>query len=146
MKFIHAADLHLDSPFQGLHNESLPTPLWEQIRQSTFTSFQRIVDGAIDQNVTSSCWRGIFLIVKNTVFLHEFFLIQQLQRLADAKIPVLIIFGNHDYYSGDIKQLGYPDNTTVFGNQVETKKIQLTNGQVVAITGFSFQNQWVNEP
>lgn len=146
MKFIHAADLHLDSPFQGLHNDSLPTPLWEQIRQSTFTSFRRIVDGAIDQNVDFVLLAGDLFDRQERSVSARVFLIQQLQRLADARIPVLIIFGNHDYYSGDLKQLGYPDNTSVFGNQVETKKIQLLNGQVVAITGFSFQNQWVNEP
>lgn len=51
MKFIHAADLHLDSPFLGLQNHTIPRDLWDKIRNSTFTSFERIVNDAIEQNV-----------------------------------------------------------------------------------------------
>ena len=45
MRFIHTADLHLDSPFLGL--TSMPKPLWERVHSSTFAAFQKIVDDAI---------------------------------------------------------------------------------------------------
>lgn len=56
VQFIHAADLHLDSPFIGL--KSLPPFLWEQIYQSTFKSLEKIVDLAIDKQVDFVCLAG----------------------------------------------------------------------------------------
>ena len=49
MKFIHTADLHLDSPFRGL--DEIPQKIWQRVHQSTFTAFERIVDAAINQQV-----------------------------------------------------------------------------------------------
>ncbi|EHO45864.1 metallophosphoesterase family protein [Lentilactobacillus kisonensis] len=146
MKFIHAADLHLDSPFLGLHNDSLPQPLWERIRKSTFESFQKLTDDAISEKVDFVLIAGDLFDRQERSVSARVFLIQQLQRLAAAHIQVFISFGNHDYYNGDFDKLGYPSNTHVFGNDVETKTIELSNGQIAAITGFSFRNQWVNDP
>ena len=49
MRFIHTADLHLDSPFLGL--TSMPKSLWERVHSSTFAAFQKIVDDAIDLKI-----------------------------------------------------------------------------------------------
>ena len=50
VKFIHAADLHLDSPFKGMEM-NVPQSVWERMKQSTFESFERIVDKAIQERV-----------------------------------------------------------------------------------------------
>lgn len=146
MKFIHAADLHLDSPFLGLQNHTIPRDLWNKIRNSTFTSFERIVNDAIEQNVDFVLLVGD-LFDRNDHSVHaETFLVQQLNRLNDHQIPVLISFGNHDYFSGRVNQLGYPENTYVFSNKVATTTLLLKDGQRVAISGFSFGSQWIKDP
>lgn len=43
LTFIHAADLHLDSPFYGISN--LPEPVYARIKESTFHSVRRLTDG-----------------------------------------------------------------------------------------------------
>ena len=50
VKFIHAADLHLDSPFKGMEM-NVAQSVWERMKQSTFESFERIVDKAIQERV-----------------------------------------------------------------------------------------------
>lgn len=45
LTFIHAADLHLDSPFYGISN--LPEPVYARIKESTFHSVRRLTDGAL---------------------------------------------------------------------------------------------------
>ncbi|MCM3411329.1 hypothetical protein [Metabacillus litoralis] len=45
IKFIHAADLHLDSPFIGLKH--MPSNLFERVRESTFLAFSRMISLAI---------------------------------------------------------------------------------------------------
>ena len=47
--FIHAADLHLDSPFIGL--KSLPEQLLKMIKEAPFLAFKKMIDQAISRNV-----------------------------------------------------------------------------------------------
>jgi len=56
VRFIHAADLHLDSPFKGI--KSLPAFIWEAIYQSTFQALTRLVDLAIKEQVDFICLAG----------------------------------------------------------------------------------------
>ncbi len=146
MKFIHTADLHLDSPFLGLKNHSLPDDLWEKIHQSTFDSFQKIIDEAINDQVDFVLLVGDLFDCEERSVAADAFLMAQLNRLKDHEIDAFISFGNHDYSTADPSSFGYPDNTYVFSNQVETKKYRLDNGQVVAISGFSFDKQWITDP
>lgn len=145
MKFIHAADLHLDSPFQGLANSKIPTALLQRMRQSTFDAATKVFDAAIDNQVDFVLLVGDLFDRAEQSINAKYFLNQQLNRLNDAQIPVLISFGNHDYFAGDTKQLGFPENVFVFPNEVTTTKLTLKDGAVVAVSGFSFANQWVSE-
>lgn len=49
LTFIHAADLHLDSPFYGISH--LPEPIFARIKESTFASVRHIIDAAVRENV-----------------------------------------------------------------------------------------------
>ncbi|MCY9806978.1 DNA repair exonuclease [Lentilactobacillus senioris] len=145
MKFIHVADLHLDSPFKGLANSKMPTTLLQQMQQSTFDAATKVFDAAIDNQVDFVLLVGDLFDRAEQSINAKYFLNQQLNRLNNAQIPVLISFGNHDYFAGDIKQLGFPENVFVFPNVVTTTKLTLKDGTIVAISGFSFANQWVSE-
>lgn len=145
MKFIHAADLHLDSPFRGLANSKMPTALLQRMQQSTFEAATRVFDAAINNQVDFVLLVGDLFDRAEQSINAKYFLNQQLNRLNDAKIPVIISFGNHDYFAGDVNQLGFPENVFVFSNEVTTTKLTLKDGNVVAISGFSFANQWVSE-
>ncbi len=114
MKFIHTADLHLDSPFLGLKNHSLPDDLWEKIHQSTFDSFQKIIDEAINDQVDFVLLVGDLFDREERSVAADAFLMAQLNRLKDHEIDAFISFGNHDYSTADPSSFGYPDNTYVF--------------------------------
>ena len=95
MRFIHTADLHLDSPFLGL--TSMPKPLWERVHSSTFTAFQKIVDDAIALKVDFVLISGdIYDRDQQSIAATDFF-IKQCERLKQARIPVYLLYGNHDY-------------------------------------------------
>ncbi|PWG01053.1 metallophosphoesterase family protein [Levilactobacillus bambusae] len=141
MKFIHAADLHLDSPFLGL--AKAPTPLWNKIRQSTFQSFTKIVDLAIKERVD-------FILISGDLFDRDVqsvkaqgFLLSEFSRLRDQRISVIISFGNHDYLADQQLAVDYPDNVFVMPTTVTTHKLKLTTGETVAISGFSYPSRWV---
>ncbi|UQS85249.1 DNA repair exonuclease [Apilactobacillus apisilvae] len=144
MKFIHAADLHLESPFEGLKSDYIPNDLWEYIYNSTFIAFEKLVQNSIEEKVDFILLAGdLFDRDTQTPKTYEFFY-NQLLKLNEQNIKVFIIFGNHDYLNIDNNQLDFPNNVYVFGNEVETTTFDL-DGEKIAITGFSYSNRWINE-
>ncbi|WP_261810756.1 metallophosphoesterase family protein [Levilactobacillus humaensis] len=141
MKFIHAADLHLDSPFLGL--QDLPTSLLTQIRESTFTAATRVFDRALAEQVDFVLLAGDLFDRAEQSVAAQAYLIEQFDRLAQAQIPVILGFGNHDFLADRHMSIAYPDNVTVLGPQVTTVTLKLRDGQTVAISGFSYDQRWV---
>lgn len=141
MKFIHAADLHLDSPFFGLQH--LPTALLTQVRESTFHAATAVFDRAIAEHVDFVLLAGDLFDRAEQSVAAQAYLFQQFDRLNEAQIPVLISFGNHDYLADQHQTVAYPDNVTVFGADVSTQTLTLASGETVAISGFSYPQRWV---
>lgn len=93
-KFIHAADIHLDSPLRGLERyEGAPV---EQIRQATRRALANLVELAIDERVA-------FVLIAGDLYDGDWpdyntglYMVGQLRKLREAGIPVFLISGNHD--------------------------------------------------
>lgn len=108
MKFIHSADLHLDSPLHGLERyEGAPV---SQIRTATRQALERVVDLALREEVT-------FVLIAGDLYDGDWkdyntglFFTAQMARLRDAEIKVFIVSGNHDAASQLTKHLRPPDN------------------------------------
>lgn len=143
MKFIHTADLHLDSPFLGL--KQAPDQLWDVVYHSTFDAFARIVDDAIAAQVDFMCISGDIYDREQRSVAAENFFITQCMRLNEANIPVYLSYGNHDYKTVSGQQTSLPANVHVFGNEVETMTLTSNDDQRVAISGFSYPTQWLTE-
>ncbi|KRK36874.1 metallophosphoesterase family protein [Levilactobacillus parabrevis] len=143
MKFIHAADLHLDSPFLGLQH--LPNALLAQVRASTFTAATKVFDKAIAEHVDFVLLAGDLFDRAEQSVAAQAYLFEQFGRLNDAGIPALISFGNHDYLADQHQTVAYPANVTVFGPEVGTQMLTLASGETVAISGFSYPQRWVPE-
>lgn len=143
MKFIHAADLHLDSPFLGLRQ--LPNALWQTLYDAPFTALRRLVDDAITGQVDFVLFSGDIYDRKERSIAAQAFFLEQMQRLQAAEIPVYLSYGNHDYTTGSSDNLQLPDNVHVFGNQVETFKLTTAEHLHVQLTGFSYMERAVTE-
>lgn len=141
MKFIHAADLHLDSPFLGL--TSLPPAFLTQVQRSTFAAATKIFDRALAEHVDFVLLAGDLFDRAEQSVAAQAYLFDQFNRLNAAQIPVLISFGNHDYATDQHQTLAYPDNVMVFGSQVTTHTLTLASGETVAVSGFSYPQRWV---
>ena len=109
-KFIHAADLHIDSPLVGLDAyEGAPV---ERIRGATREALKNLVQLALDE-------RAAFLVIAGDVYDQRplletsLFFRGQMQRLADASIPVVIVRGNHDHAGIAPRNVVLPDNVHV---------------------------------
>lgn len=141
MKFIHAADLHLDSPFLGLTN--LPNAVLTTVRQATFAAATKVFDRAIAEHVDFVLLAGDLFDRAEQSVAAQAYLFQQFDRLDQAEIPVVISFGNHDFATDQHQTVAYPNNVTTLGAEVTTKKLTLKSGETVAISGFSYPERWV---
>ena len=143
IRFIHAADLHLDTPFSGIEKTS--KELAEKLRQAPYDSLANIVDLAIERTVDFVLFSGDLYNTKRINIKAQSLFIEQLNRLNSADIKVFVIRGNHDYLteSDQSLTLPFPDNVYTFGADVSTHIIETKKNQRIAISGFSYDTQWV---
>ncbi len=108
--FLHAADLHLDSPLRGLEADA-PA---ERIRGATRQALVNLVDLALAEQVAFVLLAGDLYDGDWQDYPTGHFLIGQLGRLTGAGIPVYAISGNHDAQSVLTRQLPWPQRATLF--------------------------------
>lgn len=111
-RFIHAADVHLDSPLKGLAGQEGGAA--ELIRSATRKAFDALVTRTIEENAA-------FLIIAGDLYDGDWrdyqtglFFVRQMGRLRQAGIPAYLIYGNHDAQSKITRSLSLPDNVNVF--------------------------------
>jgi len=137
LKFLHAADVHLDSPLKGLERyEGAPV---DEIRSATRRALENLVELAIDQQVD-------FVLIAGDVYDGDWkdhntglFFVRQMTQLREAGIPVIMIRGNHDAESKMTKSLKLPDNVeTLSHRRPETARTRKLGELGVAIHGRSY--------
>ncbi|WP_246791885.1 metallophosphoesterase family protein [Burkholderia perseverans] len=144
MKFIHAADIHLDSPLHGL--SAYPDAPAAQLRHASRDALQLLVDRAIDEAVA-------FVVIAGDLYDGDWkdhntgiFFGRQMARLRQAEIPVFVLWGNHDAESEMSKKLALPPNVTVFPSRKPATCQLVANdaeGTRVALHGQSFKDKSV---
>jgi len=143
IRFLHTADLHLDSPFAGLSH--LPDYLVKELRESPFRAFQNIIELAITQKVDFLLIAGDLFDGENRNLRTQVRFRSEMERLNQAGIDVYIIHGNHDHLNGSWIQLELPKNVTVFGGKTDVKVYTKPDGTTVHLYGFSYQQRHVTE-
>jgi len=142
VRFIHTADLHLDTPFKGLYQVN--SELASRLKNATMRTFQRIIDLCIDE-------KADFLLVAGDIFDSEakslgaqLGFAKELNRLSSAGIPAYIITGNHDPLNSWMKELAMPLNVHRFGgSQVEKVTFTQQGVPLADIYGISFATREV---
>ena len=138
MKFIHFADAHLDSPFLGL--SFLPSESFKQIQNAPMQSLTKIVDLALKEKVDLVLIAGdTFDSFKPTPSVQIFFA-HEIERLVNAQIQVIMIFGNHDHMAKEDLLVAESPYFKLLGNgeKVETVSYKTKNGFEYDVSGFSY--------
>ncbi len=134
-RFVHTADIHLDSPLRSL---SLRNPeLAELIGDATRQALVRIVDLCLEERVDALIIAGDLYDGDQTSMKTARFLATQMQRLHEANINVFKIRGNHDALSRITQELVLPPSVKVFSGRAESVELNAGNHTVV-IHGLSF--------
>ncbi len=144
IKFIHTADLHLDTPFKGL-GEWNPW-LAGKLKDATYRSFSRITDLAISEKVDFVLIAGDIFDSENMSLAAQLKFVAELRRLSENGINSYFICGNHDHLGSWDRGLSLPSGTLRFGSSGVEKVTYQRNGVAVAdIYGMSYQTSIVKE-
>lgn len=141
MKFLHAADLHLDSPLKGLQQyEGAPH---ERLRGAARRALENLIELAIREEVDFVVLAGDLYDGDWKDYNTGLFFVNQLRRLRGAKIPAIVISGNHDAANKMTRSLSLPEGVTMLSEK-KPQTVRLDDLQV-AIHGQSFATQAVSE-
>lgn len=141
MKFIHAADLHIDSPLRGL--EAYQGAPVDRVRHATRDALARLVQLCLDE-------QAAFLIVAGDLFDHDWkdfntalYVVNQFQILDRAGVRVFAIRGNHDSREEMSLKVPWPGNFRLFDHKRAETEILQKYG--VAVHGMSFAQRHVTK-
>lgn len=120
VKLVHAADIHLDSPLRGL--ERYPGAPVDAMRGATRRALENLVLLCEEE-------RAHLLLIAGDLYDGDWqdygtglFFAQQMARLRDLGVRVLLVRGNHDAQSRISRHLRLPDNVHTFSaHEAETK-------------------------
>ena len=140
-RFLHAADIHLDSPLRGLERyEDAPS---DAVRSAPRAAFENLVELAIELEVAFVLLAGDLYDGDWKDYHTGIFFVRQMQRLEAAGIPVHLVSGNHDARSEITRQLSLPSNVTHYSDL--GPQTTLIPELEVAIHGQSFTRRSVSE-
>src|SRR6202167_2004705 len=139
--FLHAADLHLGSPFTGLALKD--EEVARRFAAASREAFTDLVTHAIEGEVA-------FIVIAGDVYDGEWkdtsiglFFNREVARLERAGIPVFLLKGNHDAESVVTKAISLPDSVHQF--PTTKAKTFLIEDIKVALHGRSFPDRAVTD-
>ena len=137
MKFVHAADLHLDSPLAGLSKyEGAPV---EQIRGATRRALENLVKLCLSEQVQLLLIAGDLYDGDWRDYSTGLFFAKQMAALRAGNVRVVWIRGNHDAASKLTAHLNLPDNVRELSHKKPDSFLLEELG--VAVHGQGFDNR-----
>ena len=139
MKFIHIADMHLDSPFANLSEKE---QMGEKRRLEQRQVFKKIIDYIIEKEIDMLFIAGDLYeqnyIKKSTIeYINE-----QFKRIPNSKI--YITPGNHDPYIQNSYYAKYDwnENVTIFKGKIQKESMK-KGTEEIDIYGYGFESPYV---
>jgi len=144
VRFIHAADLHLDRPFSGLRGAD--EEIGNRLRNATHDALERIVEICLDERVDFAVFAGDIFDSDHPSLRAQVAFTRALGKLSDAGIPAFVVHGNHDAWSAWSASLEWPELAHRFSpERVESKPVVRDGELVCQVYGTSFGQRAVDE-
>ena len=114
-RFVHAADLHLDSPLKGLAAKD--EAVAAQFAAASRRAFRNLIERTVEE-------AAAFLVIAGDVFDGDWrdyatglFFAREIARLGRTGIPTYAVRGNHDAESQITRRLAPPEGLHLFGTR-----------------------------
>ncbi|AKB50179.1 DNA double-strand break repair protein Mre11 [Methanosarcina barkeri str. Wiesmoor] len=142
MSFVHAADLHLDSPFTGI--SEIDPELGERLAKATFQAYEAIIKLCMEEEVDFLLIAGDVYDSADKSLYAQVRFIEGLRKLETAGIQVFICHGNHDPLDGWSASLTWPENVHIMsGDRAEVVEFKKEGETAAVIVGMSYPTRHI---
>ena len=142
LRFVHAADLHLDSPFQGIQSEA-PEYVTQTLYRATFAAYENIIDLCLRERVDALLVAGDIYDGADRSLRAQLKFVDGLKRLDDAGVRSFVCHGNHDPLDGWEARLDLPPGCIRFGSCVTGEPVFPGEPERATVHGVSFPRREV---
>ena len=144
LRFVHAADLHLDSPFRGIRNEA-PEYVADSLRRATFDAYENIIALCLRESVDALLVAGDIYDGADRSLRAQLKFVDGLNRLDGAGIRSFICHGNHDPLDGWEARLSLPPGCVRYGPEVAGEAVFPDEPERATVYGVSYPRREVRE-
>ena len=138
-RFVHCADLHLDSTFSGI--SYMEQPLAGMLGNAISRAFDRVVDTAIDEGAGFIVIAGDIYERGNAGLKGQLCFRDAVRRASEAGVGCFLVRGNHDPLDSLKSVVTLPPSVEEFGPGLEVKTFS-SGGEIQAeIYGISYESQ-----
>ena len=143
-RFVHAADLHLDTPFSGLAQVSEEAA--SLLRDASIDAFASVVDLAVERQAQFVLLAGDLYDGEERGVRAQLAFSRGVERLARHGIRTFVVHGNHDPLGGWSAVRSWPPEMTIFGSEEVTAARVESDGHTLAtVFGLSYARREVSE-
>ncbi|GMV39813.1 MAG: hypothetical protein AMXMBFR64_15290 [Myxococcales bacterium] len=145
VRFVHAADLHLDTPFEGLSR--VAPELRERLVDASLLALDRLVELTLAERAEALLLAGDVYDGAERGLRAQLRLLDATRRLSRAGVRVFIAHGNHDpVEEGWSAVRQWPDGVTIFpSDRVEVHRLVARDGTPFTVSGISYPRRDVRE-
>ena len=142
-RFVHAADLHIDSPFAGIGEED--NRIGSRLREATYDAFQNLVNLCVEKNadflvIAGDVYDGADRSVRAQLRFRD-----GLYTLAKAGIQSFVVHGNHDPLDGWQSSIAWPEGVHIFDATPKWKNFEKNGEVIAAIQGVSYPTREITD-
>jgi DNA repair exonuclease SbcCD nuclease subunit len=142
--FVHAADLHLDTPFEDIGR--VPAPLAQVLRDASLEAWNALVELTIDRQASFLLLAGDVYDGDQRGIRAQTHFLRGLERLAERSIRVFLVLGNHDPLGGWSAIREWPPGVTVFGSdEVASVAVMRGSERLATVHGISYPRRDCSE-
>lgn len=139
--FVHAADLHLDTPFEGIGQ--VAPRVAEALRDASLEAYDALVELAVARDAAFVVLAGDIYDGAERGVRAQLRFRKGLERLSDEGIWSLVVHGNHDPIAKGWSAIrSWPERVMIFGSRsVAEVTIEKDGEPVATVRGISFAQQ-----
>jgi DNA repair protein SbcD/Mre11 len=143
-RFVHAADLHLDTPFAMIGR--VAPEIAQRLRDASLLAFDALVRMAVEREASFVIFAGDVYDSADRGVRAQLRFLRGVEKLGERGIPVFVAHGNHDPLDGWPVAPRLPRNLVVFGSEaVETHTIRIAGEARAQVYGISYGRRDITE-